>query len=109
MLFKLGFLENSANFIGKYLCWSLFFINFFFLFVNFIKKRLQHRFFPMKFAKFQETLFLCRTPPMAASESFIIDVRQISAEAAIRRRSSKEVLLKISQYSQESTSVGDSF
>ena len=63
----------------------------------------------MKFAKFQETLFLCRTPPMAASESFIIDVRQISAEAAIRRRSSKEVLLKISQYSQESTSVGDSF
>ena len=90
MLFKLGFLENSANFIGKYLCWSLFLI-------------------PMKFAKFQETLFLCRTPPMAASESFIIDVRQISAEAAIRRRSSKEVLLKISQYSQESTSVGDYF
>ena len=102
MLFKLGFLENSANFIGKYLCWCLFFI-------NFIKTTHQHRFFPMKFAKFQETLFLCRTPPMAASESFIIDVRQISAEAAIRRRSSKEVLLKISQYSQESTSVGDSF
>ena len=65
--------------------------------------------FPMKFAKLQETLFLCRAPPIAASESSIIDVRQVSAEAAVRRCSSKEVLLKISQYSQENTSVGDSF
>ena len=31
--------------MGKHLCWSL-------LFLNFIKKRLQHRYFPMKFAKF---------------------------------------------------------
>ena len=46
---------------------------------------------------------------MAASESSIIDLRQVSAEAAVRRYSSKKVLLKISQYSQENTSVGDSF
>ena len=46
---------------------------------------------------------------MAATESSIIDVRQVSAEAAVRRCSSKEVLLKISQYSQENISVGDSF
>ena len=34
---------------------------------NFIKKVLQHRCFPMKFAKFFRTPFFYRTPPMAAS------------------------------------------
>ena len=87
MFFKLGFLKNFANFIGKHF---------------------QHRCFPMKFAKFQETL-LYRTPLMAASENSIIDIRQVSAEAAVRRCSSKVVLLKILQYSQKNTSVGDSF
>ena len=46
---------------------------------------------------------------MAASENSIIDIRQVSAEAAVRRCSSKVVLLKILQYSQKNTSVGDSF
>ena len=43
---KKGDLKNFANFTGKHQCWSLF------LDCNFIKKRLQHRCFPMKFAKF---------------------------------------------------------
>ena len=36
--------QNYAIFIGKRLCWNLFLI-------NFIKKRLQHRCFPMNIAK----------------------------------------------------------
>ena len=42
----MGVLKNFLNFIGKHLCWSLA--------SNFIKKRLQHRFFPVKFFR---TLF----------------------------------------------------
>ena len=109
MLFKLDFPKNFANLIGKHLRWSLFNKVAGRKSCNFIKKRLQHRCFRMKFAKFQETLFLYRALPMFASESSIIDVRQVSAEAAVRRCSSKKVLLKISQYLQENTSVGDSF
>ena len=45
---KKGVLKNFANFIGKHLCWSLFLIKL----LAFIKKRLQHRCFPMKIAKF---------------------------------------------------------
>ena len=37
---------------------------------NFIKKRLQRRYFPIKFAKFLRITFLCRTSPVAASDSF---------------------------------------
>ena len=44
MFFKIGVLGNSANFLGKHLCWSLFLIKF--QAYNFIKKRLQHRCFP---------------------------------------------------------------
>ena len=47
------------------LCRSLFLINFINL-INFIKNRVQHRFFPVKFAKFLWTPFY-RTPPVAAS------------------------------------------
>ena len=36
---------------------------------NFLKKKLQHRFFPVKFAKFLNALFY-RTSPVGASESF---------------------------------------
>ena len=43
---------------------------------NFIKKRLQHSCFPIKFAKYQETLFLYKAPPVTASESSTIDVQQ---------------------------------
>ena len=53
---KKDVLKNFANFTGKYLCWSLFLIRT----CNFIKKRLQHRCFPMKFAKFLRTTILKR-------------------------------------------------
>ena len=43
--------------------------------------------------------------PMAASESSIIDVWQVSAETGVRRCSSKGVVLKILQYLQEKDSV----
>ena len=36
---------------------------------KFIKKRLQHRCFPVKIAKFLRTAFLYRTPPAAADIS----------------------------------------
>ena len=54
---KVGVLKNFANFIGKHLCWGLFLINFpaGLKVNNFIKKRLQHRYFSLKFAKFLRT------------------------------------------------------
>ena len=48
-----SFLENLGNFTGKHLCWSLFSI----LACNFIKQRLQHRCFPVKFPKRLKTPF----------------------------------------------------
>ena len=41
---------------------------------NFIKKRLQHRCFPVKFAKYLRTPFFYRTPPVAASVFDYINV-----------------------------------
>ena len=55
MLFGVGILKNFANFTGKHLCWSPFLIKL--QAWNFIKKRLQHRCFPAKFAKFLRTAF----------------------------------------------------
>ena len=49
---KKAVLKEFANFTGKHRCWSLFLIK---LQANFIKKRLQHRCFPVKFAKFLKT------------------------------------------------------
>ena len=58
VLFKKGVLKNFANFTGKHLCWSLFFNKVADLRVcNFIKKRLQQRYVPVKLAKFYEHLF----------------------------------------------------
>ena len=54
LFYKKGVLKNLAKFTGKHLCWSFFF-----------KKvaglSLQHRCFPVNFAKFLRTLY--RTPP----------------------------------------------
>ena len=58
--FKIDVLKDFANFTGKHQCWSLA--------CNFIKKRLQHRCFPVKFANFLRTPFFYRTPPVADSE-----------------------------------------
>ena len=37
---------------------------------NLLKKRLWHLYFPVNFANFKNT-FLCRTPPVAASDNAI--------------------------------------
>ena len=47
-----GVLQNYKNLTEKHLCWSLFWTS------NFIKKRLQHRCFPVKFAKLLRTRIL---------------------------------------------------
>ena len=58
MFFKIV-VKFFENFTEKYLCWSLFLI-------NFITNRLQHRFFQVKFAEFLGTSFY-RTPPPITS------------------------------------------
>ena len=62
IFYKIGVLKSFKIFIGKLLCWSLFLIkmplfNKGLKVCNFIEKRLQHRFFPVKFAKFLRTPF----------------------------------------------------
>ena len=49
---KKGILKNFANFTGKHKCWSLLQAR------NFIKKKLQHWCFPVKFAKILRTSIL---------------------------------------------------
>ena len=64
MLFKIGVLENLANFTGRHLCWSHFLIKMLcsdLQLCNFIKKRLLRRCFPLKFAKFLTKPFLQST------------------------------------------------
>ena len=51
---KKGVLRNFANFTGKHLCWSFFFIDLQEV-CSFIKKRLRHRCFPEEFTKFLRT------------------------------------------------------
>ena len=58
MFFRIGILKNFANFIGKHLCWSFFLMKLQALRpATLLKTRLQHRCFPMKFAKFLRTPF----------------------------------------------------
>ena len=61
MFFKVGFLKNFVIVTGKYLCLSLFSIKLQAWGCNFIKTRLQHRYFPVKFVKFLKRLFLQNT------------------------------------------------
>ena len=62
MLFKIGVLQGFSIFTGKHPV-GVFFSNAAGLKAyNFVKKRLQHRCFPVKFAKY------LRTPPVAAYE-----------------------------------------
>ena len=51
---KKGVLKNFAKFTRKHLCGSLFGV----FEVNFIKKRLQHRYFPVNIMKFLRTPIL---------------------------------------------------
>ena len=59
VLFKIDVLKNFANLTRKHLCWSLFFNKVSGLrpsgLQNVLKKRLQHRCFPVKFARFLRT------------------------------------------------------
>ena len=64
-VFKINVLINFAIFTGKHLCWSLFLIKSDLNACNFMKKRLQHKCFPVKFVK---STFFNRTPPVASSE-----------------------------------------
>ena len=53
MFYKKAALKNLVILTGKHLCWSLFFNkNAGLQSCNFLKKRLQHRCFPMNIAKF---------------------------------------------------------
>ena len=54
MLLKIGVFRNFTVFTWKHLCWSLFGD---FQAYKFIKKRLQHRCFPVNIAKFLRTAF----------------------------------------------------
>ena len=59
MFFKMDFLEDFALFTGKHLCWSLFLTKLqTFMSATFIKKRLQHRCFPVNIAKSLRRAFL---------------------------------------------------
>ena len=66
MFFIIDILKNFGNFTEKHLCWSPFLIKLPKT-CNLIKKRLQHRYFPVKFADFKNT-FLNRKPTVANSE-----------------------------------------
>ena len=50
MFYKIDALKNLAIFTGKHLCWRFFLI-------NFIKKRLQHKCFPVNIAECLSTAF----------------------------------------------------
>ena len=60
MFSKIGVFKN---FTGKRLCCSLFLIKLLALACNFIKKRLQHWCFHVKFIKYFKNTFFYRTPP----------------------------------------------
>ena len=57
MFFKMGVLKSFANFTGKHLLESLFKKK---NLLELHKKRLRHKFFPMKFVKFLRTPFLAK-------------------------------------------------
>ena len=68
MFFKISVLKNFANFILKHLWWSFLLKKVAALKArNFIKKKLQHRCFPVYIAKFLRTPFFYRIPLVAVS------------------------------------------
>ena len=66
MFSKISIPKNFENFTGPVLE-SLFNTIAGLQSCNFIKKRLQHRHFPVKFARFLKTLFFLQDTPVAAS------------------------------------------
>ena len=62
MFFKIGVLKIFASFTGKHLCWSPLLMKLqAWRSANFIKTRLQHGCFPVKFIKFLRTPFVQNT------------------------------------------------
>ena len=60
VVFKIGILKNFAIFTGEHLCWTLFLMRpetFSLKACNFIKKRLQHRYFLVNIVNFLRTAF----------------------------------------------------
>ena len=74
-----GVLKNFANFTGKHMCWTLF-----------LKKRLQHRCFPVKFAKLLRTLVLKNT-----SEQLLLAASWLKGGFSLRHISWLFRLLKL--------------
>ena len=89
MLFKIGVFKNFTNFRGKYLYWSLFLVKLQAWFAATLLKRdsyssvLQHRCFPVKFAKFLKIPSFYRTLPVAAS-AFIMSTHALRIKVICR-------------------------
>ena len=67
--------KNFIKFTGKHLCQSLLFNSVAGLrHATFLKKRLWHRCFPVKFVIFLRTTFFNRTPPVAPSRTYYLIV-----------------------------------
>ena len=85
MLCKKGILKNFVNFLEKSLCWSLFLIFLALKACKFIKKRLQHKCFPVKFAKFLRAPILknnCERLFLKQKDSYLNLLKYISANRA---------------------------
>ena len=73
VLYENAVLRNFAIFTGKHLCWSLFLI-------NFIKKRLQHRYFP------ENIVELLRTPIMKSiCERLLLQIQKQPPEVFYKK------------------------
>ena len=57
MFYEINVVKKFGNFTGKHQCWSLFLLKFQAWTCNFIKKWLQHKFYPVKFPNFLRTYF----------------------------------------------------
>ena len=81
VVFKIGILKNFAIFTGEHLCWTLFLMRpetFSLKACNFIKKRLQHRYFLVNIVNFFKNSFFYRTPPVAASKKLFINLQTLN-------------------------------
>ena len=74
MFFKKGALKSFAIFTGKCLCWSLFLIKL--QAYNFIKKRFQHRSFPMNIAKFLRKFYIKHFRSLLLVTAIIEDIQR---------------------------------
>ena len=80
IFFKIAILEKFAIFTGKHLCRSLFLIKLQALDLQLdLKKRIQHRCFPMNNAKFLITVFYRTTSVAASVNSKTLDPRLTTA------------------------------